>query len=77
MPMTPLDTIITRLFPEKLTRDKHYRALIRNMVLTIIIVSMVPMVLVSSTLYLQFRQSYQEKVSDHLRELVQKHKQNI
>jgi two-component system NtrC family sensor kinase len=75
--MTPLDTIITRLFPEKLTRDKHYRALIRNMVLTIIIVSMVPMVLVSSTLYLQFRQSYQEKVSDHLRELVQKHKQNI
>jgi two-component system NtrC family sensor kinase len=75
--MTPLDTIITRLFPEKLTRDKYYRALIRNMVLTILIVSMVPMVLVSSTLYLQFRHSYQQKVSDHLRELVQKHKQNI
>ncbi len=71
------DIIITRLFPEKLTRDKYYRSLIRNMLLTIIIVSLVPMVLVSSTLYLQFRHSYQAKVSDHLRELVQKHKQNI
>ena len=71
------DMIITRLFPEKLTRNKYYRSLIRNMVLAIIIVSMVPMSLVSSTLYLQFRHSYQEKVSDHLRELVQKHKQNI
>jgi two-component system NtrC family sensor kinase len=75
--MTPLDTIITRLFPEKLTRDKHYRSLIRNMVLAIIIVSMVPMILVSSTLYLQFRHSYREKINDHLRELVRKHKQNI
>jgi two-component system NtrC family sensor kinase len=71
------DTIITRLFPEKLTKDHHYRSLIRNIVLTIIIVSMVPMILVSSTLYLQFRKSYHGKVNDHLRELVQKHKQNI
>jgi two-component system NtrC family sensor kinase len=69
--------VISRLFPEKLTRDKYYRSLIRNMVLAIIIVSMVPMSLVSSTLYLQFRKSYHAKVSDHLRELVQKHKQNI
>jgi two-component system NtrC family sensor kinase len=73
----PWDMVITWLFPEELTRDKHYRSLIRNMILAIIVVSMVPMVLVSSTLYLQFRQSYQAKVSDHLRELVQKHKQNI
>ncbi|MCK7505452.1 MAG: hypothetical protein MZV70_16135 [Desulfobacterales bacterium] len=36
------------------------------MVLTIIIVSMVPMIVVSSTLYLQFRHSYREKVNDHL-----------
>jgi two-component system, NtrC family, sensor kinase len=71
------DMIITRLFPEKLTREKYYRSLIRNMVLAIIIVSMVPMILVSSTLYLQFRHSYREKINDHLRELVQKHKQNI
>jgi two-component system NtrC family sensor kinase len=69
--------VITRLFPEKLARDKYYRSLIRNMVLAIIIVSMVPMILVSSTLYLQFRHSYREKINDHLRELVQKHKQNI
>jgi len=71
------DMVITWLFPEKLARDKHYRSLLRNMILVIIIVSMVPMILVSSTLYLQFRHSYQGKVSDHLRELVQKHKQNI
>jgi len=75
--MTPFDKIITRLFPEKIARDKYYRSLIRNMVLAIIIVSMVPMILVSSTLYLQFRHSYREKINDHLRELVQKHKQNI
>lgn len=69
--------LIARLFPERLVRDKYYRSLIRNMVLAIIIVSMVPMILVSSTLYLQFRHSYREKINDHLRELVQKHKQNI
>jgi two-component system NtrC family sensor kinase len=47
------------------------------MVLIIISVSMIPMIVVSSTLYLQFRHSYREKVNDHLKELVQKHKQNI
>jgi two-component system NtrC family sensor kinase len=57
--------------------EPYYRSLIRNIIGTIIIVSIVPMILVSSTLYLQFRYSYQAKVRDHLRELVQKHKQNI
>ena len=77
MRLIPLDRAIARLFPERLARDKYYRSLIRNMVLAIIIVSMVPMILVSSTLYLQFRHSYREKINDHLRELVLKHKQNI
>jgi two-component system NtrC family sensor kinase len=55
----------------------YYRTLIRNMVLVIIVVSIIPMVVVSSSLYYQFRTSYREKVNDHLRELVHKHKQNI
>ncbi len=71
------DVILHKLLPPDLTRTPYYRSLLRNILLTIIIVSMIPMVVVSSTLYLQFRQSYREKVNDHLRELVQKHQQNI
>ena len=73
----PFDDILHKLLPPDLTRTPYYRSLLRNIVLTIIIVSMIPMVVVSSTLYLQFRHSYREKVNDHLRELVQKHQQNI
>ena len=54
-----------------------YRPLVRKMLLTIIIVSFVPVFLVSATIYLQFRHSYREKVQDHLVELVRKHKQQI
>jgi two-component system NtrC family sensor kinase len=73
----PFDALLHQLFPVHLIRNPYYRSLIRNMVLIILTVSMIPMVLVSSTLYLQFRDSYRGKVNDHLRELVQKHKQNI
>ncbi len=47
------------------------------MLLTIIIVSVLPMVLVSGIILYQFEISYQEKVHAHLKELVLKHKQNI
>jgi two-component system NtrC family sensor kinase len=57
--------------------DHYYRSLNRNIILIIIIVSVIPMILVSSTIYLQFRSSYHEKVYDHLRELVDKHKDDI
>ncbi len=73
----PLEKLLQRLFPKDLIANPHYRSLARNMVLIIISVSMVPMIVVSSTLYLQFRHSYSEKVNDHLSELVLKHKQNI
>ncbi|MBI5580420.1 MAG: two-component sensor histidine kinase [Deltaproteobacteria bacterium] len=73
----PFDDILHKLLPPDLTRTPYYRSLLRNIVLTIISVSIIPMVVVSSTLYLQFRHSYREKVNDHLRELVQKHQQNI
>jgi two-component system NtrC family sensor kinase len=58
--------------------DEHYiRSLNRNIILIIIIVSVVPLILVSSTIYYQFRASYHEKVYDHLRELVHSHSRNI
>ncbi|HEX5681628.1 MAG TPA: two-component sensor histidine kinase, partial [Desulfobacterales bacterium] len=72
-----MEKLFQRLFPDHLIANPHYRSLARNMVLIIISVSMVPMIVVSSTLYLQFRHSYREKVNDHLSELVMKHKQNI
>ncbi|UCD78074.1 MAG: GHKL domain-containing protein [Desulfobacterales bacterium] len=62
---------------QKRLANPYYRSLYRNIILTIISVSMIPMVLVSSTIYLQFRSSYHEKVYAHLQELVQKHTQNI
>ncbi|UCG06327.1 MAG: two-component sensor histidine kinase [Desulfobacterales bacterium] len=55
----------------------YYRLLMRNIVFVIISVSFIPLILVSSTIYYQFRTSYREKVYAHLRELVQNHTQNI
>ncbi|MDY6792627.1 MAG: ATP-binding protein [Thermodesulfobacteriota bacterium] len=57
--------------------DHYYKALKRNMMLTIIIVSFIPVFFVSSTIYYQFRNSYREKVIAHLQELVKKHQQRI
>jgi len=50
---------------------------VRNMVLIFVIISFTPMILVSAIILSQFDRSYHEKVHDHLRELVQKHEQNI
>lgn len=57
--------------------DHYIRSLNRNIILIIIIVSVIPLILVSSTIYYQFRTSYHEKVFDHLRELVHSHSRNI
>jgi len=62
--------------PTQLT-DHYFRSLNRNIILIIIIVSVIPLILVSSTIYYQFRASYHAKVYDHLRELVHSHTQNI
>ncbi len=59
------------------TNDNYYNTLMRRMVLTIFFVSLTPLFLVSGIILYQFHISYQEKVYDHLKELVQKHKQNI
>jgi len=57
--------------------DHYFRSLNRNIILIIIVVSVIPLIIVSSTIYYQFRASYHAKVNDHLRELVQSHVQNI
>lgn len=59
------------------TTDAYYRIRTRNMALTIILVSIAPLLLVTSLILYEFRHSYREKVDAHLIELVQKHKQNI
>jgi len=55
----------------------YYRVLMRNIAVIIISVSIIPLILVSSTIYYQFRTSYREKVYAHLRGLVQHHTRNI
>jgi two-component system, NtrC family, sensor kinase len=55
----------------------YHHSLRRNMLLTVIIVSITPMILVSALILYQFRISYQEKVYAHLETLVKKHKRNI
>jgi len=63
---------------EKYSKSTNYlRSLNRNIILIIIVISLIPLTIVSSTLYYQFRVSYHEKVYEHLRELVHSHAQNI
>ena len=58
-------------------KASYHHSLRRNMLLTVIIVSITPMILVSALILYQFRISYQEKVYAHLETLVKKHKRNI
>lgn len=61
-------------------KDKHqkyYQSLTRNMILSAIIVSFTPLLLVICILLQQFQAAYREKTYAHLSELIQKHKQNI
>lgn len=55
----------------------YYRSLTQKMILTIILVSVTPLILVSSIILYRFQVSYHEKVEAHLQELVLKHKQTI
>ena len=58
-------------------KSEYYRSLTRKMILTIIIVSFTPLILVGSIILYRFHVSYHEKVEAHLQELVLKHKQTI
>lgn len=57
--------------------NSYYRALTRNMVLVVLIVSFTPLVLVSGIILYEFEISYKEKVYAHLAEVVEKHRQRI
>ncbi len=59
------------------TSKAKYKALFRNRMLTIIIVSFTPMILISGIILYQFYTSYHEKVYAHLETIVKKHKRNI
>jgi len=61
----------------RLANGGYYRSLTRNMILTVIVISLSPLILLSSLIGYQFHTSYQNKVLDHLQEIVRKHKQNI
>lgn len=61
----------------KYQKSDYYRSLTRKMILTIIIVSFTPLILVGSIILYRFHVSYHEKVEAHLQELVLKHKQTI
>jgi len=62
---------------KELLQLPYYRSLTLNMTVTIIIVSFIPVFLVGSTIYFNFYASYREKVYAHLKELVEKQRQQI
>jgi len=57
--------------------NAYYRSLKRSMMLKVILVSFTPMLLVILIMIHEFSSSYQQKVMEHLQELVMKHKQSI
>ncbi len=61
----------------KYQNNGYYRSLTRKMILTIILVSFTPLILVGSIILYRFHVSYHEKLEAHLQELVLKHKQTI
>jgi len=62
------------MHPEK---TSSYDRLTRNIVLTVITVSLAPLILVGGVIFDQFRSIYSEKVYSHLSEVVDKHTTNI
>ena len=61
----------------KYQKSDYYTSLTRKMVLTIIIISFTPLIMVGSIILYRFHVSYHEKVEAHLQELVLKHNQTI
>jgi len=57
--------------------ENYYKSLTRRIVLIIVVVSVIPLLLISGTIRYFFQVSYQEKVLDHLKVLIKKHRQNI
>jgi two-component system NtrC family sensor kinase len=66
-----------RLSPEEPHSPRYYRSLRRAIAVIIILVSLTPLVLVAAISSSQFRESYEAKVLEQLREVVLKHQQLI
>jgi len=58
-------------------KKQHYRSLERKIRNTIILMSFIPMFLISGMILYQFYAAYHKKVYAHLNELILKHKQSI
>jgi len=57
--------------------DHYYKSLTRRIILIMVVVSVIPLLLISGIIRYFFQASYQEKVTDHLKVLIKKHRQNI
>jgi len=62
---------------QDLQPNEYYKTIKRNIRVIVILVSFIPLIVVSSGILIQFHTSYREKVRAHLETLVKKHKQNI
>jgi two-component system, NtrC family, sensor kinase len=61
----------------KSINQPYYRSLTRNIILIIMIVTFTPGAMVMGVIWEEYSVAYNEKVFSHLKELVQKHSQNI
>ncbi len=59
------------------SRNRYYRTLSRNIIVTILVASITPMVIVSIIILRDFKKSYRQKVNDHLALMAWNHKKNI
>ncbi len=57
--------------------EQYYKSLTRRIILIMVVVSVIPLLLISGTIRYLFQVSYQEKVNDHLKVLIKKQRQNI
>lgn len=63
--------------PDSQLKNIFYRSLTRRIILIIVVVSVIPLILISGIIRQFFLVSYQEKVQEHLKVLIKKHSQNI
>lgn len=57
--------------------NNYYRALTRNLVLIVVVVSLIPLLLTGAIILGQFEDAYLSKVEEHLDVLLKKHRRNI
>lgn len=55
----------------------YYRSLTRSMIISVVLVSFAPLILISTIVSYKFQTAYHQKVIDHLEVVVEKHKQII